>query len=195
MEWCVPIESFRVENVHLGPIIRGTKPIVPLAYYDREIQFPSLNILLPLLPVKSYDATTGRLSLDLSGSGQVLTKLQTFQDMLLTAVNSQYKAWYPSAPHKRPQEIRSGFQPILAQGELNLYCPIYEDMATSIPVYTDGEWIKGKPKAGSLIAGMRVRIAIRLCGVSFQLHRETKAWTGRFRLQHKIIGVLIRPSA
>ncbi len=195
MEWCTPIETFRVENVHLGPILRGAKPIVPLAYCDREIHFPSLNILLPLLPVKAYDAATGRLVLDLSGSGQILTKLQTFQDMLLTAVNSQYKIWYPNSAHRRPQDIRSGFQPILSQGELHLYCPIYEDMASTIPVFAGGNWVKGKPKAGSLITGMCVRIAIRLCGVSFQLHRETKAWTGRFRLQHKIIGILIRQSA
>jgi len=194
MEWCIPIDTFRIENVHLGPILRGGKPIVPLAYYDRDIRFPSLAILLPVLPVKSYDPTTGRLALDLSGSGQVLAKLQTFQDMLLTAVNSQYKVWYPAAQTKRPQDIRAGFQPILSQSELHLYCPIYENMTNAIPIYMNGEWIQGKPKAGSLVAGMRVRVAIRLCGISFQLHPETRAWTGRFRLQHKIIGVLIRQS-
>ena len=196
MEWCIPIQTFQVEHVQLGTVHRGMKAIVPLAYKDSDLQFPALSVLLPTLTVKSYDPASGRLVLSLAADSgpvatQTLYKLQTLQDMVLNAVNLNSRAWFPGI-QKRAADLRQGFQPMILNQELHLYCPIYEAMAQPIPFFTAGSWIQGKPKSGSLKAGMRVRIAFRLYGISFHINPGSKQeWSGKFRLQHKIIGVLV----
>jgi hypothetical protein len=198
MEWCIPIQTFQVEHVQLGSLTRCMKPILPLAYKDSDLQFPALSILLPSLPVKSYDSITGRLVLSLSAATdpvatQTLSKLQMLQDMVLNAVSLNYRSWFPGVARKA-QELRQGFQPMILNQELHLYCPIYETMAQPIPLYLGGSWVSGKPKPGSLKAGMRVRIAFRLYGISFHIGGPSgrkQEWSGKFRLQHKIIGVLV----
>ena len=192
MEWCIPIQTFTLDNVQLGSTSpRGAKPLIPLAYRDPEFTFPALSLILPELPVKSYDPATGRLVLSLAESAQTQSKLQTLQDMLLSAVNSQHTTWY-GGPTRKPQEIRAGFQPMVVPGELHLYCPIYESMSQPIPVWSGGAWLTGKPRPGLLGSGagaQRVRIAFRIHGLSFHLVPGTSAWSGKFRLQHKIIAV------
>jgi hypothetical protein len=190
MEWCIPIQTFQVEHVQLGTLLRGSKPMLPLAYKDSDFQFPCLSILLPTLPVVSYDPTTGRLVLSLSEHTQTLSKLQTFQDMLLTAVVSQHGQWFPGS-HKRPQEIRGGFQPMIQNGEIHLYYPMNEHGDATIPVFSGGaagSWTTRKQRA--LKAGDRIRIAFRLYGVSFHIPPNSSAWSGKLRLQHKLVGVM-----
>ncbi len=198
MEWCIPIQTLQVDHVQLGTLTRGLKPILPLAYKESDFQFPALSVLLPTLPIKSYDPASGRLVLSLSGEGfpmQTLYKLQTLQDMVLNAVSLNYRAWFPGIMRK-PQDLRQGFQPMILGQELHLYCPIYEAMAQPIPLFIGGSWVSGKPKPGSLKAGMRVRVAFRLYGISFHIGNlntpgRKQEWSGKFRLQHKIIGVLV----
>jgi hypothetical protein len=191
MEWCIPTQTVQLDHVQLGGLVRGAKPIVPLAYKDPDFTFPALSLLLPALPVKSYDPATGRLILSVAESAQTQSKLQTLQDMLLSAVNSQHTVWF-AGQARRPQEIRAGFQPLITQGELHLYCPIYESMTQPIPVWAEGGWLSGRPRPG-LLAGRTVRIALRLHGISFHLIPGTSQWSGKFRLQHKIIAVLLEP--
>jgi hypothetical protein len=188
MEWCIPVQTFQVEHVQLGTLTRGPKPILPLAYKDSDFQFPSLSILLPTLVVKFYDTVTGRLVLSL-GESQALGKLQTFQDMVLNAVQLNYRSWFPSA-HKRVQDIRQGFQPILSNQELHLYCPLHESLAQTVPIFQKGAWVQERRKAGYLKAGQRVRIAVRLYGISFHVAPNGSEWSGKFRLQHKLVGIL-----
>jgi hypothetical protein len=189
MEWCIPIQTFQVEHVQLGTLLRGSKPMLPLAYKDSDFQFPCLSILLPTLPIVSYDSTTGRLVLSLSEHTQTLSKLQTFQDMLLTAVVSQHAQWFPGS-HKKPQEIRSGFQPMIQNGEIHLYYPAGGSGDHSIPVFQGGVWTTAAQKGKTLRAGDRVRIAFRLYGVSFHIPPNSSAWSGKLRLQHKLVGVM-----
>ena len=171
------------------------KPLVPLAYKDADFHFPALSFLLPSLPIKYYDATTGRLVLSLAESTQTLNKLQTLQDMLLAAVNTHHTRWNigvsanTNAIARRPQDIRAGFQPMVMNSELHLYCPTYEGVAQPISMYQGGS--KGKVKSGSLKPGAHVRIALRIHGISFHILPGSGIWTGKFRLQHKIIGVLV----
>lgn len=163
--------------------------MIPLAYKDTDFQFQHLSILLPLLTVVSYDPKTGRLILNLSEVPQALNKLQMFQDMLLTAIASQYLAWFP-AQQKRPQDIRAGFQPMIQNGELHLYCPGSEGGGGEqrVSMYQDGAWKQARLKAGD-----RVRIAFRLYGISFHISPVSGTWSGKFRLQHKLVGILAIP--
>ena len=193
MEWCIPIQTFTLEHVQLGSLVRGAKPIVPLAYKETDFTFPALSLLLPALPVKSYDAATGRLVLSVADSPQTLSKIQTLQDTLLSAVNAQHGGWFAGLSRK-PQDIRAGFQPLIIGSELHLYCPIYEPMAQPIPLWVDSAWLTGsRPRTGLLSPGRTVRIALRLHGISFHLVPGSTQWSGKFRLQHKIIAVFVAP--
>lgn len=191
MEWCIPIQTFQVENIQLGTLMRGSKPMLPLAYKDSDFQFPCLTILLPTLPVVSYDPLNGRLVLSLSEHTQTLSKLQTFQDMLLTAVISHNTNWFAGNP-KRAQDVRAGFQPMIQNGELHLYYPLSEIGDQRIPVYRGG-WVSGKSQP--LKAGDRIRIAFRLYGISFHVPPNSQNWSGKFRLQHKLVGILVKSGA
>ena len=193
MEWCIPIQTFQVTNVQMGSIYNPMKPLVPLAYKDADLHFPALSFLLPALPIKYYDATSGRLVLSLAESTQTLNKLQTLQDMLLSAVNTHHVRWNigSTVVPRRPQDIRAGFQPMVMNSELHLYCPTHEGMTQPISMYQGGNWQKGKVKSGSLRPGKHLRIALRIHGISFHILPGSAVWTGKFRLQHKIIGVLV----
>jgi len=188
MEWLIPIQTFQVENVQLGSVSYGNKPIIPFAYKDGDMHFNSLSFLLPTLIIKSYDTSTGRLILSLH-SVQALNKLSTFQELLLSTVVSNQQAWFPGSTRKQ-QEVRSGYQPMIVNSELHLYCPMLETGST-IPFYADNEWSKSGIQHERLQSGAKVRVALRIQGLSFHIHTATNQWTGKFRLQHKIIAILL----
>ena len=62
---------------------------------------------------------------------------------------------------------------------------------TDIQFYSNGTWTRGAPSASADIfsAGTPIRLVIRIQGLSFHQHPVTGAWTGRFRLQHRIVAV------
>jgi hypothetical protein len=188
MEWLIPIQTFQVDNVQLGSITYGNKPIIPFAYKDGDMHFNSLSFLLPMLPIKSYDATTGRLVLSMQGI-PALNKLSTFQELLLSTVAANQQGWFPGSTRKQ-QEIRSGYQPMILHSELHLYCPMMETGST-IPFCVDGEWSKSGIQHERLQSGAKVRVALRIQGLSFHIHTASNQWTGKFRIQHKIIAILL----
>ncbi len=193
MEWVIPLQTYQIEHLQLGPITNTAKPLVPLQYKDADLVFPTVAILLPPLPIKSYDVATGRLVLSTVGAPISCTKLQTMQDHLIHAVSSHQSSWFPSALGlKKSGEIRAGFQPMIHDQELHLYCPMTELPAPGIQLYSDGAWKRctGALAAGTLVPGATVRIAIRILGLSFHIHQGTGQWSGKFRLQHKIIAIL-----
>jgi len=46
-----------------------------------------------------------------------------------------------------------------------------------------------------LIPGNKIRAVIRLHGISFHILHPTEQWSGKFRLQHRILAILIPPSS
>lgn len=189
MEWLIPIQTFQVDNVQLGTITSGNKPLMPFAYKDGDMHFNSLSFLLPMLTVKSYDVATGRLVLSTHGSAQTLNKLTTFQDILLTTVNANHSAWFPGPATRKQQDVRGGYQPMITNSEIHLYCPV-SDTGSTIPFHVDGEWSATGIQSERLQSGAKVRVALRIQGLSFHIHTASNQWTGKFRLQHKIIAIL-----
>lgn len=189
MEWLIPIQTLQVENIQLGTVTKTSKPLVPLAYKDNDIHFSSLSILLPSLSIKSFDKTTGQLILLLDDSHLTLNKLTTIQDMLISAVSVNQKKWFPNV--KAYADVKAGFQAMIRGSEIHLYCPTQPEILQSIPFFCDGEWATGGIQKNRLELGKRIRIAIRIQGISFLLHANSDIWIGKFRIQHKILGILM----
>jgi hypothetical protein len=201
MEWTIPIQSFDTSKVRIGPLGRGAKPLVPLAYTEGDFRFTGVSLLLPLLPVKSYEPATGKLVLALSSSPVAVAKLQAFQDTLLAVVKAQQGSWFQLTKTRGIEELRDLYQPMVENGHLHLYCPLGAAAggahAHELQVYTtSGGWVRSSslsPAAAAtsvLAPGRSVRIALRIQGISFHQHPISGMWTGKFRLQHRILTIL-----
>ena len=203
MEWAIPIQSFDPKHVGLGSFQATSKQLVPLSYQEGPYRFSSLNLLWPTLNVKSYDPPSGRLVLSMTGNTMTQTKLNYFQELLFTNITRLQDQWFPSEPKKDLRDIRKGFQPFLDSTNLYLYCPTPNatggvaggTVSThDIQYYSNGVWSQGSPPASRTTAeffevGKPIRIAIRICGLSFQQHAISGMWTGKFRLQHKLLAI------
>jgi hypothetical protein len=205
MEWVIPLQKLEVNKVQTGTFMNGMKPLAPLYYMDGETQFPSLAILLPALPVKIYEPDTGKLVLSLaSGSSASMNKLQALQNSLLMYVYNNQGVWFNQA-RRDFAELQQLFQPMVEGDLLHLYCPVsVQDKKSggvdSIVVYrTDASRTDGSTVVGSqgvrphfLQPGDSVRVCLRIQGISFHNHPAYGEWTGKFRLQHKIIALYIK---
>jgi hypothetical protein len=146
---------------------------------------------LPLLAlkIKSFDSSTGHFVISLADNLPVLAKLQALQDALLIHTKSNYNSWFQRNPIKKVNDIRTGFQPLIHGSDLHLYCPIQPQIAESVPFYSKGEWTG--IQTGLLTTGTRLRIILRIQGLSFHIHPSTGQWSGKFRIQHKLLGLLL----
>lgn len=190
MEWCIPIQTFQTENVKLETITPGPKPIIPLSYKDDDITFPSLVFLLPALRLKSYDPPSGRLVLSLADSPQTLSKLLMLQEMLLSAIIANQHSWFKHPIPKTRAELKAGFQSMIQDNEMHLYCPNHINQLQGPNIYNE-EWVR----SAGLLSGKRIRVVLKLQGISFHIHPATGFWTGKFRLQHRITSVLMMKEA
>jgi hypothetical protein len=191
MEWLIPIQTFQVDKVQLGTLIDTAKPMIPLSYKDGENNFPSLSIIFPLLSIKSFDPATGRLVLSLSENQHILTKMTNFQENIVSTVVSKHASWFSSKGEVRIVDARAGFQSMIRGPELHLYCPVNSDIQQTVPFYSGGAWSKQGIIKEQLEPGTRIRIAIRVQGISFHIHPGSGNWSGKYRIQHKILGILL----
>jgi len=194
MEWTIPIQTFEPASIRLGQIGRGIKPMAPISYHSAEVDatFMSLSLLLPILTVKSYDAATSRLQISLAGSPVAAAKLQSLQTILLKRIHTQQSGWFPPDRTRTAEDLRAGFQPMIENGVLHLYCPSNTAGAPNeVQVYSGGVWTRGITSPAALAPGKQLRLAIRIQGVSFHQHPVSGAWTGKFRLQHRVLAMLM----
>ena len=190
MEWTIPLQTMEISEINIGTPTQGSKLISPLSYSDGDATFMNLCVLLPLLPVKSYDAASGRLVISLQGSS-VANKLIGFQDILINTVIKNQEKWFPGSSVFDKQTIKQGFQPFIENGAIHLYCPSSSmGLTNEIHSYTGNAWGRGVISPTLFAAGKQVKLAIKFQGLSFHQHLISKAWTGKFRLQHRIVAVL-----
>lgn len=192
MEWTIPAQSFISENIHISAPNIHQKPIAALGYVDpsEHITFPWFSILLPSLPVKSYNSDTGKLVLSLVGVPSILTNFIALQSRILQTIHSNYVAWFPSERQRSLEEISGSFQPLIQNNCIHLYCPLHTvGSFNEISIYSDSSWSKGIIPPTLLVPGKMIRAAIRLQSISFHQHPVTKALTGRFRIQHRILAL------
>jgi hypothetical protein len=186
MEWQLPIQKMEISNIQIGsPWMRQAAQqsgqqahLAPLSYFSPQIRMPSLSILFPPLPVTEYVPQTGRLVLDIGETHLACIKLGTLQETLIAAIAFHQTAWFKT--EYSVQQIRSGFQPLLSGTHLIFHCP--PGVALT------------KTNSGDLRVGSRVRVAVKIHGLSFlnrsDISGTDAGWTGRCRLQHRIVGIL-----
>lgn len=191
MEWTIPLQKLEVAKVNVGAFLNGLKPLVPLAYVDGQIQFPALNILLPPLIVKQYDPQTGRLDVSLKECPSAQQKLIALQKTLFQLVMNQQNNWF-GRQSKSQQDLEALFQPMIENDILHLYCPVtIQEKRTGaelILVYSSKNLVKGV-RPGHIQPGNTIRVAFRLQGISFHNNPVNGQWSGKFRFQHKILGI------
>jgi len=192
MEWCIPIQTFQVEKIQLGLIPNGLKPTVSLGYKDNDMVFPSLTLLLPLMRIKSYFPSTGKLVLSLDECPHVLRKFISLQDTITELVHSNQQRWFPNQPFIRKlSELKSSIQSMINNNEINLYCPINENDVHGPNIYYENNWSRGLLESGQLAQESMIRVVLKLQGVSFHMYKSTEQWSGKFRIQHRIISILV----
>lgn len=184
MEWTIPLQKLEVSKVNVGNVRYGEKPMAPLAYFDGPIHMPSMNILLPPLVVKEYEPHTGRLRLSLQDMTQTSSKLTALQDTLLSLVYTKQSSWFPGS-RRTAEDLRALFQPFVENHCLHLYCPSNLTGSSGISFW-NRVWKKGVDPH-TISKGDVLRVAFRIQGISFQQNAVQDLWTGRFRLQHKIL--------
>lgn len=174
-----------VGNIVLAP--PGPRSLAALSYNDgATFCHPSLSILIPPLPVKSYDSSSGRLVLDTSSNHLLSLKLQMLQDMLQEAIQYNQTPWFSTT--YRAEDIRNGFQPLYENSSLILHCTLRQAQDNCLPVWTPSGWRAAKEE--DLIAGAKVRIAMKIQGISFLFRNEQNTWTSKSRVQHRIVAVI-----
>lgn len=192
MEWTIPIQKLEVSKIQTGTLQRLAKPLSPLSYSDGPITFQNLNLLLPQLIIKDYDTQTGKLVLSLADSTATAAKLSALQMFLLNTVYTNQRQWF-SDSNRTKEQIQSAFQSFVENTNLYLYCPIQsQEKRNCIYVWKDNTWNK-LSGPGLLQKGDSIRVALRLQGISFQMNTTTGVWTGRFRVQHKIMCIYCCP--
>jgi hypothetical protein len=217
MEWQLPIQKVEIGNINIGSPwarlghgesrVHVQKPMAPLSYFGTQFRLPFVSLLFPPLAIAEYNAATGKLFLDMSDSNLASIKLNTLQDTIINAIVYHQSGWFKTEFSK--EDIAAGFQPIILNNQLQLYCPadsaagIASTASTSsslaapamacptvrsIPFFKDKGW-NNPFSAEELKAGTRVRVAVKIHGISFLLG-PTGQWTGRCRLQHRVIGII-----
>jgi hypothetical protein len=190
MEWTIPAQTFVSANVHIAAPNKSQKPVAALSYRDNDVTLPCFSTLLPPLPIKSYDSDTGKLVLSLVGVPAILNKLVALQTRMLETIHSNYSTWFPSERQHSLDELSAAFQPLIQNNCLHLYCPMVTvGSFNEISVFSGTEWLKGTIPTGLLAPGKLIRAAIRLQSISFHQHPVSKALTGRFRIQHRILAL------
>jgi hypothetical protein len=196
MEWQLPIQKVEIGNINIGsPWAREhrreyeQKPMAPLSYFGTQFRIPFVSLLFPPLPVVEYNTVTGKLVLDMSGTSLACIKMNTFQETLIGAIVYHQHGWFKSNYSR--EDVKGGFQPIFNDNKLSLYCPsVGQGVAQvrGIPIYQDGAW-KTNFTAEDLKVGRRIRVAVKIHGISF-LNGQDGSWSGRCRLQHRILGMI-----
>lgn len=212
----MPIQKVEIGNINIGsPWARlgygesrdhVSKPMAPLSYFGTQFRLPFVSLLFPPLAIAEYNAATGKLVLDMSDSNLASIKLNTLQDTIINAIVYHQSGWFKTEFSK--EDIAAGFQPIIQNNQLQLYCPADSAAGTvstastastsasvmaaatvrSIPFFKDKGW-NNAFSAEELKAGTRLRVAVKIHGISFLLG-PTGQWTGRCRLQHRVIGII-----
>jgi len=215
MEWQLPIQKVEIGNINIGsPWARlghgesrdhVQKPMAPLSYFGTQFRLPFVSLLFPPLIISEYNAATGKLILDMSDSNLACIKLNTLQDTIINAILYHQSGWFKTEFSK--EDIIGGFQPIIQNNQLQLYCPADSSAGTastasslatasasacptvrSIPFFKDKGW-NNSFSVEELKAGTRVRVAVKIHGISFLLG-PTGQWIGRCRFQQRIIGII-----
>ena len=162
--------------------------LAPLSYFSPQFRMPSLSVLFPPLPIIEYVPQNGRLVLDIAETHLACIKLGTLQETLIAAIAFHQTAWFKT--DYTIQQIRAGFQPLLVGTHLIFHCP--PGRASSLQCGAGAS--TAEENTADLRVGSRIRVAVKIHGLSFLNRADVSGsdagWTGRCRLQHRIVGII-----
>lgn len=184
IELSIPINNIDPSYIQIGCLTTGNKLMTSISYHNPIATMPSLSILLPTMTVHSYDVVTGHLVLQIIDSAH-MKRLNAIQDQILKLIRSNQKSWFPEFK-QRGDDARTGFQPMVEGNLLHVYCPTSTGGPYDIHVY-NGSWSRSTRSA--IKVGQAIRAVLRIQGVAFHQSPVSGAWTGKFRLQHRIISL------
>ena len=72
------------------------KPMAPLSYFGTQFRLPFVSLIFPPLPVIEYNSSTGKLVLDMFESSLASIKLNTLQDTIVNAIAYHQAGWFKS---------------------------------------------------------------------------------------------------
>ncbi len=196
-EMFLPLQALEVGNIHIdepkaskGPGVPSyavDRPIAGLSYRTSFYTMPCLAVMTPFLKVYHWDATTGRLDLEVDQGSVTAIKCSALQETILELLEKKPQ-WFMNAGTKSKEELRASFQPILSGSIFTIYLhgpnPEKKQMGR-VWIWKQGAWQKGAAST-SFIRGQQLRIALRLQGICFLPTANGKT---RYRLQHQTIAV------
>jgi hypothetical protein len=122
-------------------------------------------------------------------------KFIALQTNLLHMIGNNQMNWFGVNQYST-EELQRFFQPMVDNSILHLYCPtLLQDKrkgSGAIRIWKEGAWMEGV-RPGLLVKGEKIRVALQIQGMSLQLGNMDFNWTGRSRLQHRVLAILIQP--
>jgi hypothetical protein len=194
-EMFVPILSIQPNQIQLDEPRKSNGPGVPFYAQERLIaqvsyktdlfRLPVLSVLLPWMRVHSWDSTTGRLELELDPTNPVYSKLQQFQEAILTTL-ADHPTWLRMVGCTK-DSLKVNFQPILSGKVVTIYLhgPNQDTKPVGrVWIWKDG-WQKGAV-ASSFRKGQLVKTALRFQGLCFL---QSPTQPTRLRIQHQTVAM------
>jgi hypothetical protein len=133
-------------------------------------------------------------------------KMATLQETLINSITYNQLSWFKTK--YTYDAILAGFGPIYQKNTLILHCPVLQS-TRGVPIYKDGAW--KQLEDSELVPGTRIRIAVKINGISFLQKSnyaapvtnlladnplvEESQWSGKSRIQHRILGIIVQSAA
>jgi len=180
MEFAIPISRFDPTHVRLGQPRSGPfRKTIPFGYNENNIQLNSLILILQPLRIVEIDWIKNQVVLEESKKLPFLSKLEQFQSLITTEVESQKSQSFHDC--KLPSGIQVSVQPWLKSKRLTLYLSAQPE---TLPFYTETGKITFSEK--TIKPGDILRAVVKIQGISLQMS-EDDIWTGKSRIQHHIL--------
>ena len=173
MEWQLPVQKVEIGSINIGNPWNSLKknystdPLAPLSYFGTQFRLPCVALLFPPLQVSEYNSTSGRLVLNMFDVNLANIKMNILQETIINAVLYHQVAWFNASYTK--EQIKEGFTPLIEGNSLVL---------------------KYKDSPIELTHGMRIRVAVKIHGISFT--SADGGWSGKCHMHHSVTRIILQ---
>jgi hypothetical protein len=154
----IPYQTLEIPNINILPFVvdQKGKNIARMNYKDSSIQFDDVSILTPPMRIISYDPRANKLTVNVDGQKEFISKMNTMQEYLCSTFY-EYRHTFLKNKVNNLHQTRELFQNILHGDTMILHIYPATNVRTS-----DGT----KVSIVQLKAGDMIRAVIRIQGVA-----------------------------